>query len=102
MATMSGLKYPISAIRTQIADAIDVIIQVARMRDGHRRVVQISEVVGTEGDVIVTQDLFKYVQTGETEEGMLEGTFEYTGLRPHCGEKLNQYGFEKVVMEALQ
>lgn len=99
MAMMSGLKYPMRAIRQQIADAIDAIVQVSRMRDGGRRVVQITEVVGTEGDVITTQDLFEYQYERDSEDGKMIGTFEATGMVPHAAEKFRQFGFDKAARE---
>lgn len=102
MAIMSGINYPLSAIRSQIVEAIDVIVQVARMRDGMRRVISITEVVGMEGDVVVTQELFRYKYHSDDARGMMQGVYEYQGLRPACHEKLREYGFEKVVMEALK
>ena len=99
MAMMSGLKYPMRAIRQQIADAIDVIVQVSRMRDGSRRVIQITEVVGTEGDVITTQDLFEYQYERDSEDGKMIGTFDATGMVPHAAEKFRQFGFDKAARE---
>ena len=102
MAIMSGLNYPLSAIRTQIAEAIDLIVQIARMRDGKRRIVSITEVVGMEGDVVVVQELFGYRYLSDDENGMMQGLFEFSGLRPHCHEKFREYGHERAVMEALK
>lgn len=101
MAIMSGLNYPLSAIRTQIAEAIDLIIQVSRMRDGMRRIVSITEVDGMEGDIITTQELFRFKFIEEDAQGNLRGEYQYLELRPVCHEKLREYGFEKVVMRAL-
>lgn len=102
MATMSGLKYPLSAIRTQIAEALDMIVQISRMRDGMRRITRITEVVGMEGDVIVAQDLYKFVYDHDSEEGEMIGTFENTGLRPACYEKVRGFGLEQSLMETLK
>lgn len=101
MATMSGINYPLSAIRTQIAQAINVIVQVSRMRDGIRRVTSISEVVGMEGEIITMQELFKYKYLSEDASGMLIGSFEYSGIRPACFERLREFGLDRVVMQAL-
>ena len=101
MATMSGLNYRLSAIRTQISQAIDIIVQVARMRDGMRRVTSITEVVGMEGDIITTQELFKFKFLSEDAAGMLHGVYEYKGIRPACYEKLREFGLDRTVMEAL-
>ena len=102
MATMSGLNYPLSAIRTQIAEAVDLIVQISRMRDGKRRIVSITEVVGMEGDVVVVQELFSYRYLSDDENGMMQGVFEFSGLRPHCYEKFREYGHDRAVMEALK
>ncbi len=102
MAMMSGLNYPLSAIRTQIAEAIDLIVQIARMRDGMRRIVSITEVVGMEGDVVVVQEIFAYRYLSDDDNGRMQGVFEFSGLRPHCHEKFREYGHERAVMEALK
>jgi pilus assembly protein CpaF len=102
MATMSGLNYPLSAIRTQIAEAIDLIVQIARMRDGMRRIVSITEVVGMEGDVVVVQEIFSYRYLSDDDNGRMQGVFEFSGLRPHCHEKFREFGHERAVMEALK
>ena len=101
MATLSGLSYTIKAIRRQLADALDLIIQVSRMRDGHRRVTNIVEVVGMEGDVITTQELFHYRYERDDLDGTMLGTFEYTQLTPACIVKLREFGYDKVVMSAF-
>src|SRR5690606_12327397 len=74
MIGMAGINLPAKAVRTQIAAAIDMIVQVSRMRDGLRRVTHIMEVVGMEGDVITTQELFSYEYEGEDADGRLRGT----------------------------
>jgi pilus assembly protein CpaF len=102
MATLSGLSYTIKAIRRQIADALDLIIQVSRMRDGHRRVTNIVEVVGMEGDVITTQELFHYRYDRDDVDGTMLGTFDYTQLTPACIGKLREFGYDKVVMSAFE
>jgi pilus assembly protein CpaF len=102
MAIMSGLNYPLSAVRTQIAEAIDLIVQIARMRDGMRRITSITEVVGMEGDVVVVQELFSYRYLSDDDNGKMQGIYEYSGLRPHCHEKFREYGHERAVMEALK
>src|SRR3546814_1014191 len=69
MVAMSGVKLPTEAVRAQIAAAVNLIVQISRMRDGVRRVVRITEVVGMEESVITTQDLFSYVYEGEASDG---------------------------------
>ncbi len=101
MIGMAGINLPAKAVRTQIAAAIDVIVQIARMRDGMRRVVNIMEIVGMEGDVITTQDLFSFKYEGEASDGTLLGTFESTGLRPHFTPKVAYFGLDRALLEAL-
>ena len=88
MVLMAGMNLPMSAIRQQIASAIDIIVQQARMRDGSRKIVGIHEVVGMEGDVIVTQEIFTY----DYGDGRTAGHFRATGIKPRCSEKLAAAG----------
>src|ERR1700716_1083235 len=83
MIGMTGINLPSRAVRTQIAAAVHMIVQVSRMRDGVRRITSVMEIVGMEGDVITTQDLFTYKFEGEAADGKLNGTFVSGGLRPH-------------------
>lgn len=92
MVLMSGMELPLRAIRSQIASAVDIIVQIARMRDGSRKIVNISEVTGMEGDIITMQDLFRFEQTGIDSDGRMIGQFISTGLRPKCSEKLQLNG----------
>jgi len=101
MIGMSGINLPSKAVRTQIASAIDMIVQVSRMRDGVRRITQIMEVVGMEGDVITTQDLFNFEVEGEAPDGKLIGRFVSSGLRPHFTPKASYFGLEKALMETV-
>jgi pilus assembly protein CpaF len=82
MVMMAGYDLPIRAIREQIASAVHLIIQANRLSDGSRKVLNITEVVGMEGDVILLQDIFTFVQTGVDEEKKVVGEFRYTGVRP--------------------
>ena len=101
MVNMAGLNLPPKAIREQIAGSLDMIVQVQRMRDGGRRTTHVTEVVGMEGDVITTQDLFRYEFTGEGEDGRLIGSFNSTGVRPHFMEKAAYFGLDRALMEAM-
>jgi len=101
MVAMSGVKLPNEAVRSQIAGALDMIVQIARMRDGVRRVTAITEVIGMEGDIITTQDLFNFEYTGEDSEGKLTGNFNSTGLRPKFIEKAEYFGLDRALMEAM-
>jgi pilus assembly protein CpaF len=94
MVAMANLNLPDKAIRHQIASAINLIVQVARMSDGTRRVTQISEITGMEGDVITMQDIFIFERTGLTPEGKVIGRFKATGIRPKCAEKLAASGIQ--------
>jgi pilus assembly protein CpaF len=101
MVGMAGINLPAKAVRTQIAAAIDMIVQVSRMRDGVRRVTSIMEVVGMEGDVITTQELFAYAFEGENQDGTLRGSFQPTGLRPHFTPKAEYFGLDRPLLEAV-
>ena len=101
MVGMSGIGLPAKAVRTQIAAAIDMIVQISRMRDGIRRITSITEVVGMEGDIITTQELFSFVYEGETADGRLRGSFKSAGLRPNFTEKAQYFGLDRVLLEAL-
>ena len=89
---MAGFDLPVKAIRQQISGAVDVIIQANRLQGGPRRVTAITEVVGMEGDTIVLQDIFRYVQEGVGEDGKAFGHFEGTGVRPTFMSKLEASG----------
>jgi pilus assembly protein CpaF len=89
------------AIRQQIASAVDMIIQVSRMRDGSRRITHISEITGMEGDVVTMQDLFTAEVTGEDAAGKLVVEFKNHGMRPHCLPKAAYFGLEKQLLEAM-
>jgi len=91
MVLMAGMDLPLKAVREQIASAFDLIVHLDRMTDGTRRVTQITEVQGMEGDVIVMQDIFRYVQTG-IRDGRVLGYFTGTGIRPKFMDKLEAYG----------
>ena len=86
MVLMAGFELPLRAIREQVASAIDLVVHVERMRDGTRKVIQVSEVQGMEGESIVMQDLFMFDQTG-IQNGRVVGSLKPTGLRPKFAEK---------------
>ena len=92
MVTMIGLDFPVSAIRSQIAAGIHVVVQLNRMSDGSRRVMSVSEITGMEGNVVTMQDIFVFRRTGMSETGAILGHFVATGIRPHCLERLMQVG----------
>jgi len=101
MVGMAGINLPSKAVRTQIAAAVDLIVQISRMRDGIRRVTSVTEVTGMEGDVLVTQELFNFAFEGEDANGRLKGTFKSTGLRPHFTPKAEYFGLDKPLIEAI-
>jgi pilus assembly protein CpaF len=94
LVLMAGADLPSRAIREQIASAIDVIVQQARLRDGTRKITNISEVLGIENDRVQLQDLFAFKQTGVDEEGRVNGYFTATGIVPNCMEHLIESGEE--------
>ncbi len=91
MVLMSGMDLPLRAVREQIASALDVIVHLERLSDGSRKVVQVAEVQGMEGDVIVMQDIFRFVQTGYR-DGQVLGRLQSTGIRPKFTERIEQAG----------
>lgn len=101
MVGMAGINLPAKAVRTQIAAALDMIVQVSRMRDGMRRITHITEVIGMEGDIITTQDLFTYEFEGEGLDGMLKGHFRSSGLRPNFAPKASYFGLDRRLLECM-
>jgi len=94
MVTQSGGNMPLTAIRQQIAAAVDLIVQVARQSDGSRRVICITEVTGMEGEVVTLQDLFVFEKRGLNQEGRVIGRFSATGIRPKFYEKVLAAGIK--------
>ena len=94
MVMMAGMDLPVRAIREQIASALDLIIQQSRIQDGSRKITYITEVQKMEGDTIVLQDLFTYVQTGINENGKSVGYYEASGLQPMFLQKFKMNGVE--------
>jgi pilus assembly protein CpaF len=94
MVLMAGLDLPLKAVRQQIAAAIDIIVQVERLRDGSRKVVDVVELVGMEDETITLQDIFRFRALGNDEEGAIKGTIEPTGLRPRIIDRLFDMGLE--------
>ena len=102
MITMGGYALPSRTIREMICASIDVIIQAARLRDGSRRITHITELMGMEGDVIVTQDIFTYELLGEDANGKLVGRHKSTGIgRPKFWERARYFGEEMRLAKAL-
>ena len=93
MVLMAGMDLPVRAIREQVSSAVDVIIQVARLKDGSRRITHITEVLGMEGEVVTLQDLFTFdYKAGIDERGRFRGTLVSTGIRPRFLEELSAHG----------
>jgi pilus assembly protein CpaF len=93
MSLMAGLDFPLKVIREQIASAVELIVQQTRLRDGTRRVTQVTEVAGMEGDTVVLQDVFKFTEEGLDADGKVIGQLRATGLRPIFTPKLEAAGF---------
>jgi pilus assembly protein CpaF len=92
MVAMANLNIPDKAVRQQISSALEVVVQIARMSDGTRKVTAVSEITGMEGDMITMQDLFVFDKTGVRPDGMVCGRFRATGIRPKCAERLAASG----------
>ncbi|HEX3524491.1 MAG TPA: CpaF family protein [Stellaceae bacterium] len=101
MVGMTGINLPSRAVRTQIAAAVNLIAQVNRMRDGIRRVTHVIEVVGMEGEVITTQELFSFQFQGETTDGKLRGVFNSSGIRPFFLPRAEYYGLDRALLEII-
>lgn len=94
MIQMTGMRLSDRAMRQQIASAINLVVQAARLSDGSRRVTSISEITGMEGDTITMQEIFMFERTGVDREGQVIGRFRATGIRPRFAEKLKQCGMQ--------
>ena len=102
MITMGGYALPMKTIREMVTSSVDVIIQASRLRDGSRRITHITEVLGMEGDVVITQDLFVYEIIGEDAQGKLIGRHRSTGIgRPRFWDRARMYGEEARLAAAL-
>jgi pilus assembly protein CpaF len=98
MVSMAGLELPEKAMRQQIASAINLVVQVSRLSDGTRKIMQVSEIVGMEGDIITMQDIFMFEREGIDESERVLGRFKATGIRPRCAERLKAYGVDLSTM----
>jgi pilus assembly protein CpaF len=92
LCLMSGVDLPLKVVRSQIASAVDVIVQAARLKDGSRRITHVSEVLGMEGEVVVLQDIFLFRQTGTGPEGKVLGELKPTGVIPRCAQQAREAG----------
>ncbi|HVP20234.1 MAG TPA: CpaF family protein, partial [Anaerolineaceae bacterium] len=94
LAMMAGLEIPLLAIRRQLAAAINLVIHITRLTDGTRKITNITEVSGMEGEVVTMSDIFKFEQTGVTPEGKILGNMRPTGLRPLFTPRLEVVGYK--------
>jgi pilus assembly protein CpaF len=94
MVAMTGIQFPITALRTQISSAIDVIIHMERQEDGCRRVISVQEINGMEADTIVMSEIFRYVRSGVDERGSVIGRFSSTGIVPEFYDRIRKRGIE--------
>jgi pilus assembly protein CpaF len=102
MIAMGSLNLPTIAVREQIAAAVNVIIQVQRLRDGSRKVTHISEITGMEGEVVTMQDLFSLEFLGEDANGKLITELKSSGMRPKFWDKARQFNVERLVLDAME
>ncbi|HEX8922858.1 MAG TPA: CpaF family protein [Pyrinomonadaceae bacterium] len=103
MIQMTGMRLSERAMRQQVASALDIVLQVARLSDGTRRVTSISEITGMEGDMITMQEIFQFERTGIDPAGKVIGRFRATGIRPRFAEKLKAYGLQlpRAILEEM-
>lgn len=94
MVAMAGIEMPLKAVRSQIAAAVNLIVQASRLQDGSRRMVSITEITGMEGEVISMQEVFRYERLGVEPNGKIIGRFNATGVRSHYSERFRQWGFD--------
>jgi pilus assembly protein CpaF len=92
MVAMANLNIPERAIRHQVAAAIHAVVQIARLSDGSRKVLTVSEITGMEGDIVLMQDIFVFDRVGIDQNGRVRGVFRSTGIRPHFAERLAAAG----------
>ncbi|WP_200276799.1 CpaF family protein, partial [Rhodovulum adriaticum] len=94
MIAMAGIEMPLKAVRSQIASAVNLIVQASRLQDGSRRMVSITEITGMEGEVISMQEVFRYERLGLEPDGKIIGRFTGTGVRSHYSDRFRQWGYD--------
>jgi pilus assembly protein CpaF len=94
MIAMAGIEMPLKAVRSQIASAVNLVVQVSRLQDGSRRMTSITEITGMEGEVISMQEIFRYERLGLAADGKIIGRFNATGVRSHYSERFRQWGYD--------
>ncbi|VXC72509.1 Fimbriae assembly-like protein [Burkholderia sp. 8Y] len=102
MVMMANGNLPLLSIRRQIASAVHLIVQIERMRDGMRRVTRVTELVGMEGDVIITQDLFTFRYDASAYSEEVKGVYESAAVRPAFSQRAQYYGLEEALLEAMK
>jgi pilus assembly protein CpaF len=94
MVAMAGIEMPLKAVRSQIASAVNLIVQASRLQDGSRRMISITELTGMEGEVISMQEIFRYERLGLAPDGKIIGRFTATGVRSHYADRFRQWGYD--------
>ncbi len=94
LVLMAGFDLPIKVVRTQIASAVNLLVQQERLKDGSRKVTRVTELIGLEGDNVVLQDIFAFQDTGLDENGKVQGSMKATGMRPGFSPRLERAGFK--------
>jgi pilus assembly protein CpaF len=94
MVAMAGIEMPLTAVRSQIASAVNLIVQASRLQDGSRRMTSITEITGMEGDVISMQEIFRFQRVGLTPDNKIIGHFTATGVRSHYSERFRLWGYD--------
>jgi pilus assembly protein CpaF len=97
MISLAGLNLPARTVRTQIAAALHLVVQVSRMHDGIRRITYISEIVGMEGDILTMQELAQFVPKGETDSGLIKGEWQWSGIVPRFARRIAYWGEENAL-----
>jgi pilus assembly protein CpaF len=101
MVMMANLNLPLRAIRMQIASALNLVVHIERMRDGVRRIQNVAEIAGLEGEIITMRDLFIHQYRGERRDGMIEGEFQSTRMRPDFISRAARFGLDKELLDAV-
>jgi pilus assembly protein CpaF len=99
---MGNMGLPLHAIRTQIVSAVDMIVQVERQRDGKRRITQVTEVCGSEGEMILLNDIFQFTVEGEGTDGTLVGRYKCQRSRPGFQSRLNYFRLDRAWTQAIE
>jgi len=101
MVMMANLSLPLKAIRMQVASALNLVVHIERMRDGIRRIQNVAEIAGMEGDVITARELFMFRYRGERRDGTIDGGFESTRMRPDFVSRAERYGLDRDLLDVL-